>query len=378
MQFHVFKKPKKLKNGQTVKRWYYYYLDDEKKQHQKACKRCKSRKEAEDYIRALSGGATDHKSGSALIKNIARDMFIPSSDHVKRLVQLGRVYDEYTLVDSRRFITRIIETWGERTLASIEPTEVAKHLFRIERGGQWKNRYVKIFNEIYEEAKWQGYNIQKPRFDTFAVRAKKANVLTTAELNALYIPENFPSDIFFVMFLLCVSAGLRLGEIRAVRRKQIFFEHKCILVDGFMKRGLVRTTYNKKGSPENPRLRVAMLPDSTLKRLAEYLTAHPIGDDDYMFSEDGNKPISQDRAQGVFERAIARAGIVKGDRKIVCHSLRYTFVTRMRRELPAETVMKMVGHLNVEQTDYYTDTSAIEESIAGLIGAASAADNLFM
>jgi hypothetical protein len=50
----------------------------------------------------------------------------------------------------------------------------------------------------------------------------------------------------------------------------------------------------------------------------------------------------------------------------------------MRRELPAETVMKMVGHTNVEMTDYYTDKRAIDESIAGLIGAASAADNLFV
>jgi hypothetical protein len=49
----------------------------------------------------------------------------------------------------------------------------------------------------------------------------------------------------------------------------------------------------------------------------------------------------------------------------------------MRRELPGETVMKMVGHTHLEQTDYYTDRRALEESIAGLIGANTAADNLF-
>jgi integrase len=183
--------------------------------------------------------------------------------------------------------------------------------------------------------------------------------------------------MFYVMFLLCLSAGLRLGEIRAVRRKQIFFERKCLLVDGFMKRGLVRTNYNKKGSPENPRLRVAMLPDFTLKKLSEYLAAHPAGDDDYLFSESEGKPVSQDRAQWVFERAIAKAGIQKNGRKIVCHSLRYTYVTRMRRELPAEIVMKMVGHANVEMTDYYTNRGALDEAITAISGAMTAADNLF-
>jgi integrase len=377
VEFHVFRKPKKLKNGKTVHRWYYYWVDENKKQHQCACKGCTSRREAEDYIRALSGG-TDAKSGTALIKDIAKNMFLPKSAHVNRLVQLGRVYDDYTLVDSRRFVGYIIRDWGERTLASIDPTEVTRSLFAVERGGQWKNRYVHIFKEIYEEAKWQGFNIPKPQFSSFAVRARKANVFTTEELNALFMPQNFHSENFYLMFLLCLSAGLRLGEVRAVRRKQIFFERKCLLVDEFMKRGLVRAAYNKKGSPENPKLRVAMLPDFTLKKLSEYLAAHPLGEDEYLFSEGEGKPISQDRAQWVFERAVFNAGIEKDGRKIVCHSLRYTYVTRMRRELPAETVMKMVGHTKAEMTDYYTDKRAIDESIAGLIGAAQAADNLFV
>jgi integrase len=71
-------------------------------------------------------------------------------------------------------------------------------------------------------------------------------------------------------------------------------------------------------------------------------------------------------------------GIDTANRKIVCQSLRYTYVTRMRRELPAETVMKMVGHINVGTTDYYTDKRAVDESIAALTDAIHAADNLFV
>jgi hypothetical protein len=52
--YHVFKKPKKLKNGKTVHRWYYYYIDEAGKQVQKACKKCNTRAEAEDYIRELA------------------------------------------------------------------------------------------------------------------------------------------------------------------------------------------------------------------------------------------------------------------------------------------------------------------------------------
>jgi hypothetical protein len=52
-QYHVFRKPKVLKNGEKVYRWYYYYFDESKKQVQKACRGCKTRKEAEEYIRKL-------------------------------------------------------------------------------------------------------------------------------------------------------------------------------------------------------------------------------------------------------------------------------------------------------------------------------------
>jgi integrase len=324
---------------------------------------------------------------TALIRDIAKDMYIPGGDHVNRLEQLGRIYDVDTIVDARRYIKLIIEEWGDRSLASIDPTEITTHLFNKQRGGQWKNRYKKIFSEIYDVAKWQKLKIPKPQFDHFAIRAKKADVLTTAELKRLFVPENFFSEMFYIMFLLCLSGGLRLGEVRAIKRKQIFFEHKALVVDGFCKRDGRRTTYNKKGSPENPRLRVTMLPSLTLERLSYHITQNSIGDEDYLFTETEGKPLTQDRAEYVFERALIKANIVDNSkmktetknekRKLVCHSLRYTYVTRMRRELPAETVMKMVGHLSVEQTDYYTNRRALDESIAGLIGANAAADNLF-
>jgi integrase len=240
MEFHVFKKPKTLKNGKKVHRWYYYYLDEGKKQVQRACRGCKTRKEAEDYIRALDGGNSRDKA--ALIKDLAANMFIPGGDHVNRLGQLGRVYDITILLDARRFIKQIINTWGERPLASIDPTEITTYLFSVKRSGQWKNRYRKIFSEIYDEAKWQKMKIPKPAFDSFAVKAKKADVFTTDELNRLFLPENFTlprmgqsGDVFYTMFLLCLSGGLRLGEVRAVRRKQIFFDRKALVVDGFCK-----------------------------------------------------------------------------------------------------------------------------------------------
>jgi hypothetical protein len=47
----------------------------------------------------------------------------------------------------------------------------------------------------------------------------------------------------------------------------------------------------------------------------------------------------------------------------------------MRRELPAETVMKLVGHTTIGMTDYY-NKRIIDESLAGLSGADAAVEKL--
>ena len=58
--------------------------------------------------------------------------------------------------------------------------------------------------------------------------------------------------------------------------------------------------------------------------------------------------------EDIFHNAVKKAGIDTSDRKITMHSLRYTYVTRMRQLYDGELVRKMVGHAQIEMTDYYT------------------------
>ena len=60
---------------------------------------------------------------------------------------------------------------------------------------------------------------------------------------------------------------------------------------------------------------------------------------------------------------------------MISHSFRFTYVPRMRRELPAEIVQKLTGHSSVEMTDYYTIV-AIPEMVAALESTMPAADTL--
>jgi integrase len=97
---------------------------------------------------------------------------------------------------------------------------VMPYLFGLDRSGGWKNRFLEILGEVFNEAPWHNCRVSKPAFQRFASNYRKADIFTTEELDRLFKPENFSSYQFYLFFLLCLSAGIRLGEVRAVRAKQ--------------------------------------------------------------------------------------------------------------------------------------------------------------
>ncbi len=147
-------------------------------------------------------------------------------------------------------------------------------------------------------------------------------------------------------------------------------------MDGFCKSNGERTNYNKKGSDEDKKWRVSFAPSSTIMQIIDYVNKHNLCLDDFVFAHEDGSPLRREYLEDVFTRQLKKAGIEKGDRKLIPHSFRFTYVTRMRRELPAEVVQKLAGHSSVEMTDYYT-RAAIPEMVAALESAMPAADGLF-
>jgi integrase len=409
MDYHVFKKTIKGRSGRPVRRWYYYWIGPDGNQVQRVCPGCRNRSDAENYIRTLPSPAQAAASGvmtpekpDILIRDIAKDMYIPGSAHVGRREQLGKSVDHETLAECRRYIKQIMGLWGDLKLEALGVDVVMPYLFGFERSGKWKNRFLEILGEVYTEAPWYGCRVQKPAYQRFAANSKKADIFTTEELDRLFKPDNFISYQLYLFFLLCLSGGMRLGEVRAVRAKQIIFDRKVLIIDGFCRRDGTRTVYNKKGSPDNPKFRLVYLPELTLGKMRDWIAENNIGPEDYCFTVQGGKPIGREWAEIVFYRALQAAGFIplpekretaaRGDgrqkqvkakikppdgRKLVPHSLRYTYVSRMRRELTAAELQPMTGHTSIEMVDYY-NRRVLDLALAALPDSAlAAADTLF-
>jgi integrase len=373
MDYHLFRKSR-VKDGKKTRRWYYYYTEGGR-QVQKSCKGCNTKAEADAYVKKLPPRTGEAET---LIKTIAETMYIPGGPHMSRRDQLGKPLTKSSMAEARVKIRLIMEEWGERTLRSLTVEEVGNYLFAKKKSGSWKRNFLKVLREIYSEAAWYKVKIVTPEFPKFAKRSKKADSFSTEELNALFKPENFPTYEYYLFFLCCLGAGLRLGEAAAVRRRQIIFEYKALIVDGFCRPNGERMRYNKKGTEENPRTRAVPLSEFIIGLLGEHIVKNGIGDEDFCFksARDPKRPVCFRSAGRAFRSAIKKAKIEIGGRKLVPHSLRYTYVTQVRRELPAEIVMKMAGHTTENQTDYY-NKKVLDATLKKLTGANQAVANIF-
>lgn len=382
--YHPFKKDVKGKNGKIVQRWYYYYYNPaDGKQIQKACRKCKNKSEAEAYI----GKLPPLRAEAVTIEAISLAMYIPGSDHYERRRQLGKSVKPETLVECRGYLAVIKKLWGHTDIRDLTVVDVHGYLLKDTHSGSWKNRLLEVLGEVYSEAPWYGCKVTRPEFPRFTRTSKKADILETNEIDDLLDIKNFETEAFYLMNRLALSGGMRLGEARAFRPCQ-YIEKKipvpgkttktaiyAIVIDGFLNKKGHRNPYNKKGSEESPRLRAAIIPKTTAKLIKKYIDDTKCATDGLLFQYDG-KPIRQEFAEVVFKRAIKKAGIKANGRKLVPHSLRYTYVTRMRRSASADTVGKMSGHTSIEMTDYYT-RAALDEMVDALLPAKSAADHFF-
>ena len=113
MFYHPFKKTVKSKAGKTTKRWYYWWKDPITGiQHQKLIPNVSNQSEAYVYVSKLPDPTNTQRR--ITVNEIAAKMFLPDSEHVQRLNQLGKKLSSRTLDNYRGFIKEIKNTYYRR------------------------------------------------------------------------------------------------------------------------------------------------------------------------------------------------------------------------------------------------------------------------
>ena len=388
--YHIFKKSVQSK-GKTVHKWYYYWNDPVTGvMRQKVCKGCKTQAEAYTFVSALPPLFVEEK---ITISTIGKWMYIPGSSHLERMEKLGKQYTLETLKCKRGLLDIFLAKFGDLELKDLTIPMVIDFLTEDPHSGSWKNNFLTVVGEVYAEAPFMGLPyIPAPQFPKFRRNSIKKDVFTTDELNILFDESlwinlsstkyaNHPQfdeghKAIYLMFLCCIKCGLRIGEAIGARVNQFLFDQGMFVVDGFYRHNqLLRTNYNKCGSEEDKKIRVAPLPEDFSLIIQKYIAENHLSGDDFVFQR-YNKPIRKWLAEEWFRRAVASSGIKTKNRVLTPHSLRYTYITRMRRDVAGETVQKIAGHTSLAMTDHYT-RAAIPEMVEAVKPAVEAANKLF-
>lgn len=157
--------------------------------------------------------------------------------------------------------------------------------------------------------------------------------------------------------MLAAYAGLRAGEIRGLRWRDVELAAGRLIVRQNLCRGEVSTP--KSGSERI----VPLVPE--LKSMLDAITSKPR--DGYVATAGEGKPWSEFAVMKAFKRACAKAGLT-GWR---FHDLRHAFVTALfRAGVGAPTVQALAGHSDLKTTQRYAHAAEVdlEDAIRRLRG----------
>jgi integrase len=312
-----------------------------------------------------------------LVKTVAEKMYFPESDHMKRRIQSGKPLDAHSMNEGRAVMRTIIILWRDKPIASLKAEEIVKYLSGRNRSGSYKSNFISRVKEMCREARWYGGDIPIPSFPVFKRNTRKTDTFTDWELERYFNPDMYEDPDMYLFYLCCLTAGLRPGEARGLRAKQILFDRKALMVDGFVKKNGIRTAYNKKRPGEYLKLRIVPLPDLTLRLLKEHIEQKRLKDNDFCFTgkKDPSRPMTERYIYGYMARIIKKADIQAWDRKLTINFFRYTYAASIRRELSARTVMKLAGRKYIGMMELYKKQD-IDETLAGLTKVETAVQKL--
>ncbi len=205
---------------------------------------------------------------------------------------------------------------------------------------------IGVFNRICEFAHQQYGN---PYVKVNTVRTKHRHkpvyVLTQSEQANLIRNLYIKMDCYGMGIILCLSTGLRLGELCALKWQDIDKEHKLLRVNRTVQRLSAHEGQHKtvlmEGTPKSEfSKREIPIPETVLKLILQYGQKG-----EYVIG--GGKPVEPRTYQNKWKRYLTACGIEEKN----FHILRHTFATNcIAQGMDAKCLSELLGHSDVKIT----------------------------
>ena len=379
--FTLFRKT--LRSGKKV--WYYYFYDEYNKRHQFSTG-CTTKAQAEavcmelyrsgtmipmvqNPLALLSARPFEQRFSTPVFREYTANWFIyDKCEYFQKKIEHGynltKTYAHQKRCELERYI---LPFWGEYHLEDF--TEA-----KIEAWVAWLRKEFKLSNTSINNVSWGlkiilGYafktGVTKTNYSEKVIilkyDSKTHGILSKADVEKMFAPENFSSvwnenKLHYTINFLASKTGLRIGEVQALRKENLFEDH-LLINHGYVEKFGLQDTKNHKE-------RTIPISQEIFEKLHELSQAQTFGE--FIFSKNkGKSPVSRAEIIRHLKLSLENIGISKEEQKerfITFHSWRhYVNSYLMNSGVPKSIVQSIIGHVKDDSmTEHYTHVSLDE------------------
>jgi integrase len=257
-----------------------------------------------------------------------------------------------TQIDYEHMVDRMKKIFGEKFGARVKLEDVTPEMVEGFRDAlvaedlsdRTVNKYLTVLHGLFV---WAQRRYKLPTNPVANVErrphAKRGNIDVFSREEVLALVRVAASEQDGTIYLTAAFTGLRLGELLALRWRDVDFTNSAIHVRQSFTNGRVDT-------PKSGQERTVPMADEVAEALAKLEKRdHDTTDDDLVFCGTQGGHLAGHRLRDRYKAALKDAGL----RELRFHDLRHTFGSHAIRAADSREVMEWMGHQDLATTQRY-------------------------
>jgi integrase len=276
-----------------------------------------------------------------------RATFANAAEEWLRYVERDRERKASTVADYRHMVSRLKPELGSLRIEDITPERIESYRDDLVEGGRSNrtiNKYLVVLHGIFKRAmKVYGLPANPVTLVEKRPNTRPANIDVFSYEEVTALRRAAESDQDAALYLTAALTGLRMGELLALRWRDIDFELDSVRVRWSF-------TGGKEGTPKSGRERTVPMAGEVAQVLARLSHRERFtGDDDLVFAGARGGHLRPNDVRAGYKQALSEAGL----RDLRFHDLRHTFGTHAIRNADSREVMEWMGHQDLKTTQIY-------------------------
>jgi len=303
-------------------------------------------------------GESKERRESIILEAFVKDFWSPEGAFARARSDHGFTLSKGYLEIAEGYTrNHLVPAWGTFRLRELTPGKIDAWIVRLRREGELApatvNKLLQTLRTIMGQAVAEGYLSENPAAFVKPVKAERSGrgILTPAEVSRLFASPTAWADFrHYVINMLAVTTGMRMGEVRGLLVENVKADHVQIHHSWEEGHGLKPPKYNS----------IREVPISSHVAGALSRVIRDTKPDSIVFYGEAAKdrPLTKSCIEHNLYRALVAVGISELERRrrgIVFHSNRHFLNTFLRsRGVPGSKVRQITGHRSPRMSDLYT------------------------